>query len=97
MSLSCCTQLPDGAPLVKLTLQGAGENLLRMEKRLHCAAVAVGVRIVLTVEKQLSLLGVDDHSNPVVFYQNNLLMQGLMRTEEIEQRLHQLKMNNHIL
>ena len=65
---ACSTPLP-GAPLVRLTLAGSGEPLLRMEKCLACAAAGAGIALALT---------------PVVMLDGRVILKGSLRTEEIE-------------
>lgn len=72
------------APVLKLTLVGLGEPLLRMEKRLHCAASGAGVRLELDIRKDSEALGVPFEQTPAVLAQGQIVFSGLPRTEEIE-------------
>jgi len=74
---------PDSFPL-KLTLQGRGEDTLRMERRLRCAARATGIPIVLDWQASGSL-------ESGVFFEGNPVIEGLMRTEDIETVLRTLR------
>lgn len=85
---TCSTPLP-GAPLVRLTLVGTGEPLLRMEKRLSCAAVGVGITLELDIRKDAEGQGIPPASTPVVMLDGQVILRCLLRTEEIEHFLRQ--------
>ena len=85
-----CTSPPVDAPVISLTLAGAGEPLLRMEKRLSCAAGGAGIRLVLEIRKDVETLGIDHAATPLVLHEGKVIFSGLSRTEEIEARLKQL-------
>ncbi|MBI1285932.1 MAG: thioredoxin family protein [Thiobacillus sp.] len=57
-----------------------GEDALRLHKRVSCAARALGVE--LTIESQIS-----DSKTPRLLIDDSVLLEGLPRTEDIEQRL----------
>ncbi|VVC84697.1 thioredoxin family protein [Sideroxydans sp. CL21] len=88
--MSSCANSPDDAPVIKLTLAGTGEPLLRMEKRLSCAAGGAGIRLMLEVRKDIDALDIPDVETPLVLYEGKMIFSGLPRTEEIEARLKQL-------
>ena len=77
-----------GAPTLKLTLVGSGERLLRMEKRLRCAASGAGVRLELEIRKDSEALGIPFAQTPVVLSGGQTAFSGLPRTEDIEAWLH---------
>lgn len=70
-----------------LTLVGAGESLLRLQKRLGCAAAELGVTLQLSIEKNPEIWGLTYAQTPAVLAQGKHLMTGLMRTEDIVQIL----------
>ena len=77
----------DGSPgcsPLKLTLQGRGEDALRLEKRLRCAARATGIPIDLDWQAGGTL-------ETGVFFEGKPIIEGLMRTEEIESVLRALR------
>ena len=74
---------PGSSPL-KLTLQGRGEDALRIEKRLRCAARATGIPIDLDWQAGGML-------ETGVFLEGKPVIEGLMRTEEIEAVLRALR------
>ena len=73
--------------MIHLTILGRGLDVERMQKRLKCAARAVGVQLELnwineyTDNKQESV---------VVLYQKQPLIKGLLDTEQIESILKEL-------
>lgn len=68
---------------IKLTLVGAGEPLLRLQKRLGCAATELGVTLQLDIEKHPEAVGLRYGQTPAVLAQGRCLISGLPRTEEI--------------
>jgi hypothetical protein len=87
--MSACATRPPGAPIIALTLVGSGEPLLRLEKRLHCAAAGVGVRLDLEIRKDGQTLGVPFAQTPAVVQDRQVVLNGLPRTEAIETWLRQ--------
>ena len=75
--------IPGSSPL-KLTLLGRGEDALRMEKRLRCAARATGIPIDLDWQASGTL-------ETGVFFEGKPVIEGLMQTEEIEAVLRTLR------
>jgi len=69
--------------IMKLTLVGAGEPLLRLQKRLGCAATELGVTLQLDIEKHPEAVGLRYEQTPAVLAQGRCLVSGLPRTEEI--------------
>jgi hypothetical protein len=69
---------------IALTLVGTGEVLLRLEKRVRCAAAALGVRvdISIAVAEQISELLLE--GTPAILQGGRVAIRGLPRTEEIE-------------
>ena len=82
--MSVCAVPPPGAPVIRLTLAGTGEPLLRMEKRLSCAAAGAGVQLELEIRKDLHVLGIPHAQTPVVLHDGKRIFSGLPRTEEVE-------------
>jgi len=82
--MSSCAVPPPDAPVIRLTLAGTGESLLRMEKRLSCAAAGAGVQLELEIRKDLSVLGIPHAQTPVVLHDGKSIFSGLPRTEAIE-------------
>ena len=75
---------------LKLTLVGVGYALLRLQKRLGCAAADLGVTLQLDVEKHPEAVGVRYDQTPAVPVQGRCIVSGLPRTEEIVAILHAL-------
>ena len=88
--MSSCTTPPPNAPVVSLTLVGMGEPLLRMEKRLSCAAAGLGIRLEVELRKDCDTLGIPYLQTPSVLYEGKIIFNGLPRTEEIEAWLNSL-------
>jgi hypothetical protein len=65
-------------------LVGAGEPLLRMEKRLSCAAAGVGIRLEVEIRKDADAMGISYAQTPAVLHEGKVIFNGLPRTEEIE-------------
>lgn len=84
MSMSSCTTPPTNAPVVSITLSGLGEPLLRMEKRLSCAAAGLGIRLNIEIRKDADALGLASQQTPAVLHDGKVIFSGLHRTEEIE-------------
>lgn len=87
--MSVCGRAPAGAPVIRLTLVGSGEPLLRMEKRLHCAATGAGMALELSIRKDVETLGIPLQQTPAVLLAGQVVLSGLPRTEEIEAWLRQ--------
>lgn len=87
--MMACAVPPPGAPVLKLTLVGAGEPLLRLEKRLYCAAAGLGLALELEIRKDAAALGIPFQQTPTVLWQGRMAFQGLPRTEELETWLRQ--------
>lgn len=49
--MSACILPQPEAPLIQLTVVGMGESLLRMEKRLSCAAAGLGLALNLEIRR----------------------------------------------
>lgn len=82
--MSACTIPPGDAPTIRLTLVGSGESLLRMEKRLSCAAGGAGVRLELEVRKDIDAPDISRAETPLLMHEGKLIFSGLPRAEEIE-------------
>ncbi|GAB4116648.1 MAG: hypothetical protein Fur0026_04070 [Sideroxydans sp.] len=82
--MSSCATPPMDAPVVKLTLAGTGEPLLRVEKRLSCAAAGARLRLELAIVKEAEALGIPFAQTPAVLHDGKVIFSGLPRTEEIE-------------
>ena len=68
---------------IKLTLVGTGEPLLRLQKRLECAATELGVTLLLNIEKDPGAVGLRYEQTPALLAQGRCIVIGLPRTEEI--------------
>jgi len=88
--MSACVALPPDAPVIQLTLVGTGEPLLRMEKRLSCAASGAGIRLDVEIRKDAEAMGIPIQQTPVLLHNDKLIFSGLPRTEEIESWLKSL-------
>jgi len=82
--MSSCAIPPADAPVIRLTLAGTGEPLMRMEKRLTCAAGGAGIRLLLDIRKDIEALGIPHAQTPIVLHEGKVIFRGLPRTEEIE-------------
>jgi hypothetical protein len=82
--MSACGIAPPGAPVVRLTLVGSGEPLMRLEKRLTCAAGGLGLALDLTVRKDPEALGIAFADTPAILIDGRLAHSGLVRTEALE-------------
>ena len=87
---AACGVVRSDAPVVDLTLVGSGESLLRMEKRLHCAAAGAGLKLKLRISKDAKAHGIPFAQTPAVLLDGGMVMSGLPRTEEIEAWLRQI-------
>lgn len=81
---NCGAQTHTDTPSMALTLVGAGESLLRLEKRMHCAAASVGVKLLLDIRKDTEALGIPYDQTPAVLHEGVIILRGLPRTEDIE-------------
>ena len=79
-----CRLPPPGAPRLALTLVGSGEPLLRLEKRLSCAAAGLGLALDVETRKDAAALGIPFEQTPAVLVEGQMAFSGLPRTEEIE-------------
>jgi hypothetical protein len=84
VNVTACATPPTDAPVVCLTLVGAGEPLLRMEKRLTCAAAGLGIRLGMEIRKDAEAMGISYSQSPAVLHDGKVIFSGLHRTEEIE-------------
>jgi len=82
--MTSCRLLPPGAPRLALTLAGSGEPLLRLEKRLSCAAAGLGLALDMNIRKDVEALGIRFEETPAVLVDGQMVFSGLPRTEEIE-------------
>lgn len=88
--MAACGIVDANAPVVELTLVGTGEPLIRLEKRLHCAAAGMGLALRLNIQKDAATLGIPFAQTPAVLLDERLVLSGLPRTEEIDAWLAQL-------
>lgn len=79
-----CTRPPSGAPVVKLTVVGSGEPLLRLQKRLSCAAAGMGLALDMEIQKDAAAFAIPYEQTPAVLVNGQIGLCGLPRTEEIE-------------
>jgi hypothetical protein len=82
--MSSCATPPTHAPVISITLAGSGEPLLRMEKRMSCAAAGLGIRLDMEIRKDADALGIPYSQTPAVLHNGKVILSGLPRTEEIE-------------
>lgn len=75
--------LKPNAPCLQLTVVGMGESLLRLQKRLGCAAVELGMTLQLRIEKNPEPFGLRYDQTPAVLAQGRMVLTGLPQTEEI--------------
>jgi len=87
-----CHLPPSDAPCLALTLAGSGEPLLRLEKRLSCAAAGLGLALDVEIRKDTEAMGIPFEQTPAVLVDGQMAFSGLPRTEEIEDWLRE-KMN----
>ncbi len=87
--MMACATPPAEAPVMRLTLAGSGEPLLRMQKRLSCAAAGAGVMLELAIRKDYEALGIALGDTPAVLCDGKVVFKGLPRTEVIEAWLKQ--------
>ncbi|MGD9786983.1 MAG: thioredoxin family protein [Sulfuricellaceae bacterium] len=80
---------PD-APRLALILAGSGEPVLRLEKRLSCAAAGLGLALEVEIRKDAEALGIPFERTPAVLVAGQVAFSGLPRTEEIEDWLRTL-------
>ncbi len=78
--IGCGSDIEDERPLLKLQLQGQGEDATRMEKRLRCAGRALDVRVEVDWDAAR-------HGSPVVRIGNQIVADHLMDTTELEMLL----------
>lgn len=88
--MTACAPLPAGAPVLRLTLVGSGEPLLRLEKRLRCAAAGLGFALDLQIRKDSEALGIPYAHTPAILREGRVVASGLPRTEAIEDWLRSL-------
>ncbi|GAB4128231.1 MAG: hypothetical protein Fur0040_11120 [Sideroxydans sp.] len=89
--MSSCAAPPLDAPVVSLILVATGEPLLRMEKRLSCAAAGAKLRLELAIAKDAAALGLFPAQAPAVLHDGKVVFSGLPRTEAIEAWLRNLQ------
>ncbi len=82
--MTICRVPPPDAPVIALTLVGSGESLLRLEKRLGCAASGLGLALALDIRKDPEALGISLAQTPAILQAGRMVFSGLPRTEEIE-------------
>jgi len=82
--MSSCTVPPANAPAISVTLAGSGEPLLRMEKRMSCAAAGLGIQLDIEIRKDSDALGIPYLQTPAALYEGEVIFNGLPRTEKIE-------------
>jgi hypothetical protein len=88
--MSSCAAPPAHAPVISITLAGSGDPLLRMEKRLSCAAAGLGIRLDMEIRKDSDALGSPYLQTPAVLREGEVIFNGLPRTEKIEAWLRNL-------
>jgi len=81
--MSACLTPPPGARRIALTLVGSGEPLLRLEKRLSCAAAGLGLALDMDIRKDAESLGMTFEQTPAVLIDGCVVIEGLQRTETL--------------
>ena len=74
----------------KLTLVGSGEPLLRLEKRMGCAAAGLGLKLNFDVRRDHEAFGLAYADTPAVLLNGQLVVSGLPRTEALESWLRKI-------
>jgi hypothetical protein len=69
---------------IHLTIIGSGEPLLRLQKRLTCAAKGLHLKLNLEISKDHEAFAIAYEQTPAVFLDGEMAFSGLPRTEEIE-------------
>jgi hypothetical protein len=88
--MSACLTPPPNARRIALTLVGSGEPLLRLEKRLSCAAAGLGLALDMDIRKDAESLGIPFAQTPAVLMSGQVVLHGLPRTEDVEAWLRSL-------
>jgi hypothetical protein len=79
---------------IHLTIVGSGEPLLRLQKRLACAAKGLNLMLNLEIRKDYEAFAIAYEQTPAVFLDGAMALSGLPRTEEIENWLKNLVKTN---
>ena len=87
--MNLCLTPPPGAPVIRLTLVGSGEPLLRLQKRLSCATAGLGLALDLEIRKDAQAAGIPFEQTPAMLLNGIIAFRGLPRTEDIEDWLRQ--------
>jgi len=69
--------------VMQLTVIGTGESLLRIQKRLSCAAAELGITLQVGIDKSPEAWGLTYVQTSAVMAQGKCLLTGLKRTEDI--------------
>lgn len=88
--MSACRFPSPDAPRLKLVLMGSGEPLLRLEKRLDCAAAGLGLALEFAVRRDHESFGLAYGDTPALVLDGRLVFSGLPRTETLETWLRKL-------
>jgi len=83
-SMNSCATPPSGAPVIKVILVGSGEPLLRLHKRMSCAAAGMGLALDVVIHKDAETFDIPYAQTPAVLVNGKMVFYGLPRTEEIE-------------
>jgi hypothetical protein len=87
MSIATPTDINGASsPVIMIRLEGRGEDSMRLEKRLYCAARALGINI------KIDWLS-NTYGDPVVWVNEHKLIDHLVETTELEILLQQFLMN----
>lgn len=73
----CGLDVGGDRPLLKVQLQGRGEDAIRMDKRLRCAGRALGVRVEVDWDAT-------QYGGPVVKIGDQVVVDRLVDTAELE-------------
>jgi len=82
--LKSSMQQPVPTPPLELTVVGYGEAVQRMQKRVQCAAFALGRELTLGISNSVDAYGLRYEETPVLIHQGSVVLNGLLPTEEIE-------------
>jgi len=82
--MSACRIPSPDAPRLKLVLVGGGEPLLRLEKRLDCAAAGLGLALEFDVRRDHEAFGLAYGDTPALVLNGRPVFSGLPRTETLE-------------
>lgn len=97
MSESCISHsIPEDAPVIKGVVYGSRDEAEKLKKRINCASGRLGVRWQLQIEPDLfKATDVGVTRLPSLMINGQLVIEGLLQTEEIEALLEGLKVQGN--